>query len=93
MKNIIFIICIFLSLNLFAEERYQMVAGKDAHMWILDTKTSEVFHCFGGNPCVFLSNLEKTKKIYPYNKSSAVEDSVDEMKTVSNLYDDSKKVR
>lgn len=66
MKILGIILLALISFNLFAGERYQMVAGKDAFMWILDTKTGEVFHCYGGNPCYFLSNLNNIKKVYPY---------------------------
>ena len=65
MKIIGIILLALLSFNSIAEDRYKMVAGKDK-MWILDTKTGEVFHCYGGNPCYFLSNLNNIKKVYPY---------------------------
>ena len=66
MKILAIIFLALISFNSIAEDRYKMVAGKDGGMWILDTKTSEVFHCYGGHPCYFLSNLENIKKVYPY---------------------------
>ena len=73
MKKLLIIIGALLSLNLMADDRYQMVAGKDAFMWILDTKTGEVFSCIGSNQCIYLSNINNLKKFNPRENISLYE--------------------
>ena len=79
MKKILITVCVLLSFSLFAGERYQMVAGKDAFMWILDTKTGEVFSCIGSNQCVYLSNINNLKKFNP-RENVSLNEIVEEVK-------------
>ena len=63
MKILGIILLALLSFNSIAEDRYKMVAsdGDIAFMWILDTKTGDVFSCVGARDCVLISNIKEVK--------------------------------
>lgn len=63
MKLLGAILFLCLSVNIFADDRYKMVAsdGDSPFMWILDTKTGDVFSCLGSNDCVLISNIKDVK--------------------------------
>ena len=63
MKILGIILLALLSFNSIAEDRYKMVAsdGDSPFMWILDTKTGDVFSCLGSNDCVLMSNIKEVK--------------------------------
>ena len=63
MKILGIILLALISFNSIAEDRYKMVAsdGDSAFMWILDTKTGDVFSCLGARDCVLISNIKEVK--------------------------------
>jgi len=63
MKFFIALVVLVWSFTLLAEDRYKMVASDadSPYMWILDTKTGDVFSCLGARDCVLISNIKDVK--------------------------------
>ena len=58
MKLFITLLVLICSFSVLAEDRYKMVTSDSdsPYMWILDTKTGDVFSCLGARDCVLISN-------------------------------------